>query len=311
MPMFHGSGCPAGAGTVTGAPKVVPLTQFRTWTAVTWVTGPALAGLVLGWSGFTGLHATAAVCFGLAAVIAMVWLVEPTAAVRSQESAAPAPAVPLTVTLRLGAAFTCLLCATSLGVLTMPLFVTEVLHAEITDAGLVLGLTAALEIPLMVAFGVLAHRFGLRRLILIGSGLGVAYYAVATGATSVWQLAAAQVLNAGLIAAVQGLGITYFQNMLPGSPGRATTAFANSQRLAWMLAGPVLGLAQHFGYRVSFGACVLLGVLGAALLLTTQEPAVADAPASTEPVSAEPVGDQPAGDEQVAADLRRRATTAA
>src|SRR6478672_7454987 len=45
-PIGHGSGWPAGAGTATGAPKVF-VTQLRTCTAVTWVTGPPEVTVVI------------------------------------------------------------------------------------------------------------------------------------------------------------------------------------------------------------------------------------------------------------------------
>src|SRR4051794_14509028 len=47
-PIGHGSGWPAGAGTATGAPKVLGgLVQLRTCTAVTWVTGPPEVTVVI------------------------------------------------------------------------------------------------------------------------------------------------------------------------------------------------------------------------------------------------------------------------
>src|SRR3954453_21262349 len=47
-PIGQGSGWPAGAGTATGAPKVLGgLVQLRTCTAVTWVTGPPEVTVVI------------------------------------------------------------------------------------------------------------------------------------------------------------------------------------------------------------------------------------------------------------------------
>jgi SET family sugar efflux transporter-like MFS transporter len=156
-----------------------------------------------------------------------------------------------------------------LGVQAMPLYVSDDLHGRLRDAGMILGLCAALEIPLMVAFGALATRVPLHRLVLLGGGFGVVYYGLVTAATGAWQVAAAQLLNACFVSATMGLGISLFQDLLPGRPGRATALFTNTNRVSAMLAGPVLGLAQHFGYRLAYGAGTALCAGGLALLAHT------------------------------------------
>ena len=88
------------------------------------------------------------------------------------------------------------------------------------DAGLILGLCAALEIPLMLGFGALSTRMPLRLLLFLGAGLRHRLLrARRRRPRSLWVLVAAQVLNALFIAAVAGLGISYMQDMLPRQPG--------------------------------------------------------------------------------------------
>ena len=134
----------------------------------------------------------------------------------------------------------------------------------------------ALEIPLMLALGRLTTRLPLRSLILGGSAVGVAYFAVATAAGSVGVLLAAQLLNAVFIAAVSGLGITYVQEMLPRQPGRATTLFANTFPIGAMLAGPLFGTAQHAGFRLAYVMGTALCALGLLLLVPTRNDHVAE-----------------------------------
>jgi SET family sugar efflux transporter-like MFS transporter len=165
-------------------------------------------------------------------------------------------------------------CAGTLGVMSMPLFVGE-LHADVSDAGLILGLCAALEIPLMLLFGALAARRSLRNLVLLGAGLGIAYFAAMTVSTQVWHVAAAQLLNACFIAAVTGLGMSYFQDLMPTRLGRATTMFSNSYRISAMLAGLVFGAVQVAGYRSSYllGACLCAAGLILLALIRPTPPA--------------------------------------
>jgi SET family sugar efflux transporter-like MFS transporter len=130
----------------------------------------------------------------------------------------------------------------------------------------ILGLCAALEIPLMLGFGVLSVRVPVRRLILFGAACGALYSALAVAAPAIWVLAVAQIANAVFIAATSGLGFSYVQDLMPAHPGRASTMFANTFPVGQMLSAPLFGLAQHFGYRLAYGMDLVLCLLGLILL---------------------------------------------
>jgi SET family sugar efflux transporter-like MFS transporter len=180
------------------------------------------------------------------------------------------------------AAFTLLQSAGGLGVMGAPLFVSVVLHDSVRDAGLVLGLCAALEIPLMLLFGAMTRRFTLGRLVLVGGLLGTTYFGLASLTGAVWQLAALQVINACFISAIGGLGISYFQELLPSTLGRATTMFTNTNRLSGMLAGGIFGLVEAVGYRFAYIAATVLCVSGVAVLAETRRRSLALAASSRE-----------------------------
>ena len=101
----------------------------------------------------------------------------------------------------------------------------------------------------------------------LGPLFGIAYFSVAAGATQVWQLAAAQVLNACYIAIVGGLAISYVQELLPSQPGRASTLYSNTFPCGAILAGPLLGLAVHNGYRLPYVAAGSLALAGLILIV--------------------------------------------
>jgi SET family sugar efflux transporter-like MFS transporter len=211
-------------------------------------------------------------------VVATVWLREPPpldAPVETDGAPPPVPARPdasRVVLLVAAAGFTLLQTPMTLGAQTLPLYTSTVLGGEVSDAGLILGLCAALEIPLMLGLGWLTTRLPLRPMILTGAAVGVAYFTVATAAGSVWVLMVAQLLNASFIAAVSGLGITYVQEMLPRHPGRGTTMFTNTFPIGAMLAGPLFGVAQHFGFRWAFGMGIALTATGFLLVLLARPP---------------------------------------
>jgi SET family sugar efflux transporter-like MFS transporter len=251
-------------GGSTKAPLIV--TGLRTVISLAWVGGPPLAAVLVARTGFTGLFTATAVVFGVVALLALR-LPEVAAAPPAEEDAEPVVAGPPPRMALSVLAFVLLQGAISLGVVTLPLFLTEQLDGTTTDVGLVMGLCAALELPLMIGFGVLATRMDHRRLVLSGAVVALGYFAAMLLVTTTWQVAVAQVLNATLISAVMGIGISYFQSLSPERPGHATTMFTNSATVATMLSGPLLAVAQVLTYRTAYGMSLVMSVLGLALLL--------------------------------------------
>lgn len=62
------------------------------------------------------------------------------------------------------------------------------------------------------------------------------------------------------------------QDLLPNHPGRATTRFTNTFPIGTVLAGPIFGLAQEFGFRWAY--VINTGLCGAvlAVLLMARPP---------------------------------------
>jgi SET family sugar efflux transporter-like MFS transporter len=243
------------------------ISVLRTVFSIAWVAGPPLAALLLSTGGWVWVYGAATLMYAVAALVAVRWLTELGPVPATPDEGAPPPNRMLWLT---AAGFTLLQCPLVLAVQALPLFISVELGGSPGQAGLILGLCAALEIPLMLAFGWLSTRIPLSRLILAGAVTGVLYYGLAAFATSVWQLAVGQLLNALFIAAVSGLGISYMQDMLPQFPGRATTMFTNTFPIGAVLAGPLFGISQQFGYRLAYVISATLCVLGLLVLVITR-----------------------------------------
>lgn len=244
------------------------ISGLRTVFSLAWVAGPPLSAFLLDAGSFAWVYGAAALMYAAAALVAIFGLEELAAPARSSNEErvderldAPRRTLWLTAT-----AFTLLQIPLTLAVQALPLLVATELGGDAGDAGLLLGVCAALEIPLMLSFGALATRTPVRLLLFVGAAGGIAYYGLTALATSLWVLVAGQALNALFIGAVSGLGISYMQDMLPRHPGRATTLFTNTFPLGAMLAGPLLGLAQQFGYRLAYWLCAALCLAGLLLL---------------------------------------------
>ncbi|GAA2337794.1 sugar efflux transporter [Dactylosporangium salmoneum] len=247
------------------ARAAMAISTLRMLFSIAWVAGPPVAALLVQAGGFRVLYLTAATMYAVAAVVVLLRLEEVPRPAHHERPPAGRVRVPVLLTV---AAFALMQGAGVLGVQAMSLYLSHVLHAQVRDAGLVLGLCAALEIPLMLGFGALSTRYPLGRLIILGSAIGALYYALVSLAVHSWQVAVLQLLNACFIAAVQGLGISYVQELLPGEPGRAATLAGNAFPIAGMMAGPLLGLSAHLGYRYAYVAGAVLCALGLLLLVT-------------------------------------------
>ncbi|MCE6997461.1 sugar efflux transporter [Saccharothrix sp. S26] len=245
------------------------MSGLRMTMSIAWVGGPPLGALLIGGGGFTWLFGVSAAIYVVAVVVALTWLPELGPAAPPVHEVARRSGLRREVVLA-ALAFVLLQGATTVGVTAMPLFVTESLGGTTGDAGLVLGLCAALEIPLMLAFGALALRVNHRVLVLSGGAVALVYYSVMLLTQATWQVMAAQVLHAVVISAVMGVGISYFQDLAPDRPGYASTLFTNTYKTSAMLTGPLVGLAQHFGYRTAYGMGLAMSAVGVALLLAAR-----------------------------------------
>lgn len=249
---------------VSQGPSMV-VSVLRTLLSVAWVAGPPVAALLVAKTGWVGLFGSTAV---LQLGVAVLALTLPVPAAEPEEPAQEEVAGPARGNMAVvSVAFTFMQGSVTLAVSGLPLFVTTELRGTAGDAGLAMGLCAALEIPMMLWFGSLANRMSQHKLILIGAVISLSYHSLMVFTDSVWQVMAAQLLHATVISLVMGVGITYFQSLDPGRPGHATTMFSNTQIVGGMIAGALLGLSQELGFRWVYGFSFTMCVFGLALLL--------------------------------------------
>jgi SET family sugar efflux transporter-like MFS transporter len=244
-----------------GASPALSLSALRSVVSMAWVFGPPLAGLLLTVSGFSQMFLLVA-AFLLAASVLVV--ADGTSDLRPVAEPRPRwtrPSFPRSaaagVALSAGAVVL-LQTANSMSVTTMPLLLTATMRGNTRDVGLVFGLSAALEIPVMLALGWAAGRFGSLRVMLLSWLFGLLYFGSVAVAVATWQVAAAQVLSAIYVAGLVGVGIVYFQELLD-KPGSASTLYFNGITAGSTLAGVLWGaVVVAAGYRGAFAACVAL-----------------------------------------------------
>ena len=74
-------------------------------------------------------------------------------------------------------------------------------------------------------------------------------------------LLAMQVLNAVYIGILAGIGMLYFQDLMPGQAGAATTLYTNTTRVGWIIAGSLAGVvAEIWSYHAVFWIALVMGI---------------------------------------------------
>ncbi|HBA5125325.1 TPA: sugar efflux transporter SetB [Escherichia coli] len=237
----------------TGREAVMFSSFLRAQVSLAWVIGPPLAyALAMGFN-FTVMYLSAAVAFIVCGV--MVWLFLP-----SMQKELPlatgtveAPRRNRRDTLLLFVICTLMWGSNSLYIINMPLFIINELHLPEKLAGVMMGTAAGLEIPTMLIAGYFAKRLGKRFLMRVAAVGGVCFYAGMLMAHSPVILLGLQLLNAIFIGILGGIGMLYFQDLMPGQAGSATTLYTNTSRVGWIIAGSVTGIvAEIWNYHAVF-----------------------------------------------------------
>ena len=237
----------------TGREAVMFSSFLRAQVSLAWVIGPPLAyALAMGFS-FTVMYLSAAVAFIVCGV--MVWLFLP-----SMQKELPlatgtieAPRRNRRDTLLLFVICTLMWGSNSLYIINMPLFIINELHLPEKLDGVMMGTAAGLEIPTMLIAGYFAKRLGKRFLMRVAAVGGVCFYAGMLMAHSPVILLGLQLLNAIFIGILGGIGMLYFQDLMPGQAGSATTLYTNTSRVGWIIAGSVAGIvAEIWNYHAVF-----------------------------------------------------------
>ena len=235
---------------------------MRAQLSLAWVIGPPLAyALAMGF-GFTVMYLSAAVAFVVCG--AMVWFFLPS--MRKEPKVATgtleAPRRNRRDALLLFIICTLMWGTNSLYIINMPLFIIDELHLPEKLAGIMMGTAAGLEIPTMLIAGYYAKRFGKRFLMRVAAVAGLLFYVGMLTVHTPALLLALQLLNAIYIGILAGIGMLYFQDLMPGQAGSATTLYTNTTRVGWIIAGSLAGVvAEIWNYHTVFWIALVMCVM--------------------------------------------------
>lgn len=185
---------------------------------------------------------------------------------------APMPEVSSKDIMRAVVALTLIGLAANATMIVLPLYIVHGLQGTRIDVSIMLGLGALMEIPMMLALGARASVLNKPRWLAACAVVHAVYFVAMASAPGVHALIPMQMLNAFVVAVTSCLGMTYVQDLMPDSPGRATALFFNAARLGSILSGVLSGLlVQALGYRGTFLFCGLLALCALVLFAVPGE----------------------------------------
>jgi SET family sugar efflux transporter-like MFS transporter len=239
---------------------------MRAQLSLAWVIGPPLSFMLALNYGFTWMFMIAAVIFAVS--VLLVWLILPSVPRANVEISVDSPPIaPISawrdpdVRLLFVASMLMWTCNT-MYIIDMPLYITADLGLPERLAGWLMGTAAGLEIPAMLLAGYYVKRFGKRNMMLFAVAAGVLFYAGLVLFKFQSALMVLQLFNAVFIGIIAGIGMLYFQDLMPGRPGAATTMFTNSISTGVILAGVLQGaLVENFGHYAVYYLITLLAIL--------------------------------------------------
>ncbi len=246
---------------------------MRAQMSLAWVLGPPLAFLLALNYGFMWMFLSAALAFVVSAAIIALFL--PSVPMRSQPGLTPSFELAAARTTDIRMLFVASLLmwtCNSIYIIDMPLYITKEMGLPQDLAGILMGVTAGVEIPFMLLAGHLAQRLGKKRLMLVALIAGIIFYAGMYLLQFKSALIILALFNAIFIGIVATIGIIYFQDLMPGRAGVATTLYTNSLTTGVILAGVIQGVVvQYFSHHATYGVATVMMIVSLLLMLRVRE----------------------------------------
>lgn len=243
---------------------------MRAQLSLAWVIGPPLAFMLALNYGFTVMFSIAAGIFTLRLVLIAFMLPSVARVELPSENALSMQGGWQDSNVRmLFVASTLMWTCNTMYIIDMPLWISSELGLPDKLAGFLMGTAAGLEMPAMILAGYYVKRYGKRRMMVIAVAAGVLFYTGLIFFNSRMALMTLQLFNAVFIGIVAGIGMLWFQDLMPGRAGAATTLFTNSISTGVILAGVIQGaIAQSWGHFAVYWVIAVISVV--ALFLTAK-----------------------------------------
>lgn len=221
------------------------LSVLRAQISLAWIVGPPISFALVGLLGYQNLFIFAGVLLLLIFPLTFYFPKK-----LSDEQQQHSKIEWSTKIILLSIAFIFLFAPTNMYMMAMPLYLIEQLNQADYIPGLLIGIAALIEVPIMILAALASKKISLHRQIVFATFAGLLFYYGMFLATNLWQMILLQGLNAIFVGICAGIGISYFQSLMPNSLGTASTLYDNSIRIGTGLGSVVAGIiAQLTSYH--------------------------------------------------------------
>ncbi len=242
----------------------------RAMMSVAWVAGPPLAMLLARVAGVRSVLG-AMVVTSVAGIVLVAAMRRRRGAMeagsRTRKDKESAEGLPISRLVMVVVAFVFFGAANSAMTSTMTIFTVNSLGLDVVWGGVALAVAAAIEVPFLLLLGRLSSRFTPIQLLVTGGVSGILFFASMTMVNGVPALLAVQLFNAWFVASVNGVGLTWFMDIIP-RPGLASGLFSNAYRVGAITAGGIIAVAgTSVGYQGMFVVCAAVITVAVIIVL--------------------------------------------
>lgn len=246
------------------------MSVMRVFFSLAWTVGPAIGAWVMAKYSYRGIFLGAAALFGIFLLLVLLFVPQrehpPLTRAKKQESILRVVSRRDVLVGFVG--FMLVFAAHSICLMNLPLMVTQQLGGTEKHVGIIFGIAPIVEVPLMVWFGYLASRGHMMALLRLGAATSTLYFIGLTFVGAPWHIYPMQIISAVSIAITTNITITYFQDLLPGQAGVATSIFSNSFNTGNLVGYFIFGqLLLALGHRGLFVLCAGFGIVTLLILL--------------------------------------------
>ncbi|MFC9928723.1 MFS transporter [Streptomyces sp. NPDC127190] len=239
---------------------------LRSVTSVAWIVGPPLAFFLIAARGFAVLFCTAGALYLAAGAVCLWGLPNLALSGEGERVRRPYAGLGRRIWLLL-TAIVLLLAVNSAYQIDISLFVTRDLGLDTGFTGVLLGLAAALEVPVMIFFGARAERIGLWRLTTTAAACAALFFCLLPLARSAPELIALQLLNAVWTSVVLSVPVTILQDAMTERVGVASSLYSGAFKAGILLGGATTGVVTEWaGFTNVFWVCAALAAAATLLL---------------------------------------------
>lgn len=162
--------------------------------------------------------------------------------------------------------------------MNMPLFVTDYLKESEPHVGYLASACAGLEVPFMIILGIVSSKLQTRTLLIYGAIFGGLFYFSIGIFKNFYMMLVGQIFLALFLAVLLGIGISYFQDILPDFPGYASTLFANAMVIGQLCGNLLGGVMSHWvGLENVFFVSASAILIGLILIYFTKDQQITEA----------------------------------